>query len=216
MKKMPALLAVTGFFIAGQARADGFSYTYLDFALGSVHGTNSGNSKNGNAVRVTWEYELGPDLYFLLEGGGTSYDVYDPDLDQDVKLSPGILSVGFGFGSSLTPNLDFTAGLSWDTLNLEAQIYDEFRNIRYFHGAGVHLGLRGRIGKRVQWTAATHYTYVEHVHSIPSVSLGGRFFIFRGFAMGLEGFVRRYDRYPVELKESGAMVVFGYEWPDRY
>ncbi len=216
MKKFSALLAATAVVLAGQARAEEFSYTYLDFDIGYAHGTSSADAKSGAAMRFAWAYEFWPDVYLLLDGGGTSYDVYDADLDEDVTLSPGVFSLGLGYAHSLAPNLDLTAGVSWDTLSLEVQLYDEFRNARYFHGWGVNLGLRGRIGKRVQWNAGTHYSHVERVHSIPAITLGGRYFITRGFAMGLEGFLRRYNRDPVDLKESGAMLIFSYEWADRH
>jgi hypothetical protein len=216
MKKIVALLVAAGLALAGQAHADGFSYTYVDFGFGYVQGKNGGSSRSGNAVRVTWAWEMTPHTFFLLDGGGTSYDVYDPDLDQKVKLSPGVLSLGFGYDRPLAPDLDVTAGISWDTLNLEAQQYDEFRNARYFHGWGVNLGLRGRIGKRLQWTAVARYSDVEHVNAISGFTLGSRYNLTQRIGVGFDLFVRQYDRNPVDLKESGAMLFFRYEGIDRY
>lgn len=216
MKKAIVMLAATSLAVAAQARAEGFSYTYLDFGFGVVQGTNSGDSKSGTAMGFAWAYEMLPAFYFLMDGGGTFYEVYDPDLDEDVTLSPGVFSLGFGYDRSLAPNLDLTAGVSWDTLSLEAAIYDEFRKARYFRGWGVNLGLRGRIGKKFEWTTVAEYSDVERINSIEGLTLTTRYSVTQRFAMGVDLFLRQYQRDPVDLKEKGAQLTFRYLGADRH
>jgi hypothetical protein len=205
MRKSVALPAIAALSLAGPALADGFSYNYIEGALGSSELEIEGLSGNadGDGGYLGGSGELSKHVFGFINGTSMEY--------EDV-LRITSSSLGVGFNWALSPNLDLVSTLSAERVELEVDGDSESED-----GVGVGVGLRGRIGERFEWTVGGKYRDID-VTKATTFSLGGRYYISPRFAVGAEVVANEYedDETTDTIDEAIVMVNFRYDFGNRH
>jgi hypothetical protein len=205
MRKSVALPAIAALSLAGPALADGFSYNYIEGALGSSELEIEGLSgtADGDGGYLGASGELGKHVFGFINGTTNEYE-------DVLRITSSTLGVGFNW--PLSQNLDLVSTLSVDRIELEADGDSESED-----GVGVGVGLRGRIGERFEWTVGGKYRDID-VTKITTFSLGGRYYISPRFAVGAEVVANEYedDETSDTIDESIVMVNFRYDFGNRH
>jgi hypothetical protein len=198
MRKYPVLAALVALGAGGPAVAAGdFSYTNVEAAYIPEKFDGTGVDSNGFSVSGSFAFS---DYLFAFA------TINDLDGERDEGVSTAAMALGVGFSWALAPSLDVVTGLS-------SYLHVRFRQIDPFgeegtgsareQGAGLSVGLRGRVGERLELTGGVKYSDFGHgVHDY-SWSAGARAYLTRTFAAGVDvsdnddgtvwGIVLRYD-----------------------
>jgi hypothetical protein len=189
MRKSVALPAIAALVLAGPAMADGFSYSYIEGALGGSDLEIDGlsGSADGEGGALGGAVEFGPHAFGFVNFTSLEY--------EDV-LTIGSGSLGVGFNWPLSPKLDLVSGVSFERVRLEADGDDTSED-----GYGLSVGLRGLIDET----------------KISTFSLGGKYYVTPRFAIGADILGNNYedDNDGAEIDESIVLVTFRYDFGKR-
>jgi hypothetical protein len=204
MRKSVALPAIAALALAGPAMADGFSYSYIEGALGGSDLEIDGlsGSADGEGGAIGGAVEFGPHAFGF---------VNFTSLEYEDELTIGSGSLGVGFNWALSPKLDLVSGLSFERVRLESDGDSASED-----GYGLSVGLRGLIGERFEWTVGGKYRDIDET-KISTFSVGGKYFITPRFALGLDILGNNYedDEGGAEIDESIALITFRYDFGKR-
>ncbi|MEO6079509.1 MAG: hypothetical protein ABIQ86_07010 [Steroidobacteraceae bacterium] len=191
MRKYIALGTLMALGVGGSAvAAEGFSYNNLEvsYVLTEVDALNL----EGDG------FAIGGSVAFNDHVFGFS-SINDIDYDSGSGISISVISLGVGFNWAVAQNLDLVSGLSYEHLKLKISGVGSASD----DGVGVNVGLRGRLGDRVELTSGVKYSDFGHDVNDFTWSIGGRYYFTRNFAAGIDlsdnddgtswNFALRYD-----------------------
>lgn len=186
------LLAATG------ASAGDMRYSYLQLDLQGAELGDYRSSVNGAGFAARGSLEFGPLLYGFGSYNNTNYT----GGGVRVRFIPA--TAGLGARYVISPTLDVFGGASAEYLRIETGIlgFDETNTRDSFKGWGATLGLRGWLGESFQWTFDVKHRDLEDLQKINSISLGGRYYIRRAWAVGMDYTYQKYDNFIVYARES--------------
>lgn len=198
MRKVIVLCAVAAMSIR-QASADDMSYTYLQVDLqgAELYGGYGILSGAGHAVRGS--LELGKYLYAFGDYGNTKY----AGNGLQARLLP--RSAGLGVRVAFSSAIDIYGGVSAEWLTIrtaELGFTDDLLFEQSFQGWGAVLGGRGWLGESFQWTFDVEHRELRNLADINSVSLGGRYYFRRAWAVGMDFTYQKYDNHLLFGRDS--------------
>jgi hypothetical protein len=169
MRKQFALGAVLALGTAGSAlAAEGFSYSNVDVSYTTLNLKNDSRDADGFGLAASYGFNDNFSVF-------ADYDDLDVDGAEGGSLKH--LDLGVGFHWSLTPNLDLTSGLSYESL-------DSGPNAS---GLGIAAGLRGRLGESFELTGGLkYYDLNKGWSSQTTFNVGARWYFTPAFAVGAE------------------------------
>lgn len=196
MRNSAVLGAVAAALITGPALADGFSYNNIEarFISTEIEDAEPGVDLEGDGFAIAGSVEFGPTIHGFGTLSGTEYED---------TIDVGSLTAGLGFNHSLAPALDLVTGLSYERLKVEV---DDSRVIE--EGFGLHAGLRGRVGDKVELTAGLKYIDYGDGLDDTTIMAGGRYYFSRNFALGLD--------YSENDDGDTWALAFRYDFGNRY
>lgn len=151
------------------ALADGFDYTFVEGGFMNTEIDAGPFDIDGDGFGLAGSLALGNNMLIL-----ASYD----DVDYDFGVDGRVMSVGAGFHTGLTPDLDFVADLSY----IDAEVSSGMASADE-DGYGIGAGLRARASSKVELEAGLRYVDLDS--SDTAVRVGGRYYFTDSFAAGL-------------------------------
>jgi hypothetical protein len=191
-----ATLGAAAALLAGPALADGFSYNNIEarFISTEIEDVEPGVNLDGDGFEINGSVEFGSTIHGFAALSSTEYED---------AVDVGALSVGLGFNHSLAPALDLVSGVSYERLKVEVGSERQIEE-----GVGVHAGLRGRVGDRVELTAGLKYSHFGDDLHDTTIQFGGRYYFSRNFALGLD--------YSENDDGDTWALAFRYDFGNRY
>jgi outer membrane protein with beta-barrel domain len=133
--------------LAAPALADGINYNYIEGSYQRVELDDSTFSVDGDGYGIAGSVALGDNWHLIGGYNGTSFDVL-PGVDVDLDE----LTLGGGFHTSLTPNMDFVANLAYVRLEGSSQGFSIDDD-----GLGASIGIRAMATPSLELAAALQY-----------------------------------------------------------
>ena len=189
MRKVIPLFAVAALAMGREALADDMSYTYIQADLQGAELNGYFGTISGAGFALHGSAEIGPWIYAFGDYGNTKY----AGNGLKVRFLPGTIGLGTHF--SLSSAIDMYGGVSAEHLKVKTG------NVGFpgpvtsdtFKGWGIMVGARGWLGESFQWTFDVKHRDLHDLESIYSVSLGGRYYFRRAWALGMEYTYQKYD-----------------------
>lgn len=191
-----ATLGAVAALLSGPALADGFSYNNVEarFISTEIEEVEPGVDLEGDGFSISGSVEFGSSIHGFGTLGATEYED---------SIDVGTLSAGLGFNHALAPALDLVTGVSYERLKFEGggtRVIEE--------GVGLHAGLRGRVGDKVELAAGLKYVNFGDALDDTTLMAGGRYYFSRNFALGLD--------YSENDDGDTWIVALRYDFGDRY
>ena len=193
------IILVAGVLVAGRdARADDFSYSYLQADLQGAELNGYFGIVSGSGFAVHGSVEIGPYLYAFGDYGNTKY----AGNGLKARFLPG--TAGLGGHVSFSPTLDILGGVSAERVKIRTGVvgFPAEGTSATYKGWGVHLGLRGWLGENFQWTFGVKHRDLKDLERINSISLGGRYYFRRAWALGMDYTYQKYDNSILFARDS--------------
>jgi len=193
------LLAMLG--LAGPAMAGQLSYNLVEIGLigDSIDDPHGPDDLSGSGVSLSGSLAFNPNLFGFASISGTDYEYvhYNDDFNASQQQA------GLGLHFPLTPQLDLVSGVSLQHLRLDND-YDSLDESGY----GLDVGLRGLIGRRLEWTAAVNYVDYGGGDNDTFWTAGFRYYFTRVFALGM-------DVGSTNRNEANAVLAFRWDFNNR-
>lgn len=176
MRKEIALGSVLALGLGGQAiAAEGFSYSNIQASFAKID--LDGLSVKGNAFGLTQSYGFTDHIY-----GFAGYD--DASFkDEGDRLSMKAWTLGVGYHWALSPTVDLVTGVSFVDNKLTV---DGGEGLALgAHGFGGTVGVRGRIGEKLELSGGVDYVDLGGGADSTTFSIGGDYYFVPAFAAGL-------------------------------
>jgi hypothetical protein len=196
------LSAIAALGIAGQALADGISYSYVEGDYLSSRLKGYGESIDGDGFKFEGSMAMGMNWLGFVDVGRTSYS----ESGESLKFTP--TAIGVGFHTALGESFDFVAKASYDRVKVGFTGIGSSTE----SGWGLSAGLRGMIGEKVELSTGLRYRDVGDLESIVGFSVGGRYYITPAFAVGLDLSSDKYDKDVLGVREQIAAVTLRYNF----
>jgi len=199
MRKLITLFAVAAMTVGRQAHADDMSYSYLQADLQGAELSGGGyGTISGAGYAVHGSVEIGPWVYAFGDYGNTRY----AGSGVKARFLPG--TAGLGGHMSLSSAIDLLGGVSAERLKIRTGVvgFPQPGTSDTFNGWGIQLGGRGWLGETFQWTFGVKYRDLHELESIYSVSLGGRYYFRRAWALGMDYTYQKYQNYILFGRDS--------------
>jgi Outer membrane protein beta-barrel domain len=207
MKKGLMLLpAIAALGFAGQALAEGISYSYVEGDYLSSRLKDSGDHLSGDGFRFEGSAALGTNWLAFVEIGRTKYT----ESGDSLKFTP--TGIGVGYHTALGGTVDFVGKASYDRVKLHIGLGGIGSGSTTESGWGLSAGLRGMVGEKVEWSSALKYRDVGDLQSIVSFSIGGRYYFTPAFGVGLDLSSQKYDKDVLDVTEQVAAITFRYNF----
>ncbi len=199
MRKVIVLFAVAALTLGREALADDMSYSYVQLDLQGAELSGGGyGTLSGAGYAVHGSAELGPWVYIFGDYGNTRYK----GNGLKARFLPG--TAGLGGHVSLSSTIDLYGGASveWLTIRTGVVGFPVEGTSDSFKGWGVGLGARGWLGESFQWTFDVKHRDLRDLQNINSISLGGRYYFRRAWAVGMDYTYQKYNNYIVFGRDS--------------
>jgi hypothetical protein len=205
MRKVIVMFALSALATGRSALADDMSYSFLQLDVqggeldGGNYGTLSGYALHGSV-------EVGPHVYLFGDYGNTKY----AGNGVKARFLPG--TVGLGGHVAFSPNVEAYGGVSAERLTIRTGVVGlpdpDTRTSDTFKGWGIQLAARGWIGESFQWSLGVKRRDLKDLEKINSISLGGRFYFRRAWAVGMDYTYQKYENHIIFGRDSlGALNV---------
>ncbi|HTP40098.1 MAG TPA: outer membrane beta-barrel protein [Steroidobacteraceae bacterium] len=201
MRKTLAIPALAALGLAGPVLAGDFSYNTLELGLigDSIDDPHGSEDLDGSGISVSGSWALSPNLFAFGGVSGTDYEYRH--YDDNFNASQWQAGVGFNF--PLSPQLDLVSGISLQHLRL-----DNDRDELDESGYGLKAGLRGLLGRRLEWTAGLNYVDYGNGDNDTSWTAGFRYYFTRLFAVGV-------DVGSTDSNEANVLLAFRWDFGNR-
>lgn len=201
-KRFIVLSAIAALGLAGQALAEGMSYSYVEGDYLSSRLKGYGDHISGDGFRVEGSAGFAAHWLGFVNIGQTKYS----DSGTSLKFTP--TQIGVGFHAGISDSVDFVGKASYDRVKVGITGLGSATE----SGWGLSAGLRGMVGEKVELSTDLSYRDVGDIKSIVGFSIGGRYYFTPAFAVGLDLSSDKYDKDFIDAKEQIAAVTLRYNF----
>jgi hypothetical protein len=198
MRKLIVMFAVSTLATGPLALADDMSYSYLQADLQGGEMTGGYGTLSGSGFAVHGSAEVGPYVTVFGDYGNTEY----VGNGLKARFLPG--TAGIGGHVAFSQNIDIYGGVSAERLKIRTGVvgFPTEGTSDTFKGWGVYLATRGWIGENFQWLFGVKHRDLKDLQKVDSLSLGGRFYFRRAWAIGMDFTYQKYENYIVYGRDS--------------
>jgi hypothetical protein len=169
MRLATALLTLTALPCA--AFADGFDYTFVEGGL--VNSDIDGVNVDGDGFGLSGSFAIGDNMRII-----AGYDDIEYDFGVFGDVDGSIMTLGAGFNTGLTADLDFVADLSYVDAEATSGVASADET-----GYRIGAGIRGRTSSKLELEAGLIHLNLDG--SDTGIRVGGRYYFSDSFAAGL-------------------------------
>lgn len=153
------------------ALADGFDYTFVEGGI--VNSEIDGADVDGDGFGLSGSFAVGDSMRIIAGYDDVEYDV---GILGDVDGT--VITLGAGFNTGLTADLDFVADLSY----VDAEVANGVASVDET-GYRIGAGVRGRTSSKLELEAGLMHLDLDG--SDTGIRVGGRYYFSDSFAAGL-------------------------------
>jgi hypothetical protein len=150
------------------AQADGFDYTFVEGGIVNTEVDAGAFDVDGDGFGIGGSFAVADNIHIL-----ASYT----DEDYDLGIDGNTLSIGAGFNTALSTDLDLIAHISYVNAELEAGPFSVDED-----GYSLGAGIRARTGDKVELEAGLDYVDLDESDTV--LRVGGRYYFNDAFAVG--------------------------------
>ena len=162
--------------LSASATAQDFDYNYLSLGYQRVNLDDGTFDVDGDGIGLNGSLEIG-ESYFIFAGYGMAEFE-----EQGIEVDADTMSIGFGWHTSLSNNVDFVAGLSYEYIDVSALGLSVDDN-----GIGLGVGLRYAASDKIEINGGVDYVDYSDGGDDTTFGLGFLYGVSDNIDVGLSG-----------------------------